>query len=185
MSDLIIIKYDEAAEAEKARAAMKELAKQGLVSLDDAAVLSRGEDGKLHVHNEVDKAVKWGTVIGGGLGLILAGPFAPIAGAAVGGLFGAAAGTTMGLGIERKFVKEVGESLETGASALFIVVRSGNTNAILSTLRQFKGEVFQTTLSSEADEELRKAVAAGPQQAAEASAPQPEQPEQPDAPAAA
>jgi len=182
MSDLIIIKYDDAAEAEKARAAMKELAKQGLVSLDDAAVLSRGEDGKLHIHNEVDKAVKWGTVIGGGLGLILAGPFAPIAGAAVGGLFGAAAGTTMGLGIERKFVKEVGESLETGNSALFIVVRSGNTNAILRTLRQFKGEVFQTTLTSEADEELRKAVAAGPQQAAEASAPQSEQP---DAPAAA
>jgi uncharacterized membrane protein len=158
MSNLIVITYDDVEEATKARQALKDLSKQGLVNMDDAAVVSRGEDGKLHVHDEIDRGVKWGAAIGGGLGLLVAGIFAPIAGVVIGALGGAAVGATADIGIEKKFVKQVGESLETGHSALFAVIREGDTNAVLGALRQYKGHILQTSLDSDKEEELRRAV---------------------------
>lgn len=155
---IIVIKYDNPDEAAKVRAAVHEMSKQGLIKLDDAAMVSRGEDGKLHVHNEIDRGVKWGALIGGGLGLLVAGIFAPFAGIVIGALAGAGVGATTDMGIEKKWVKEVGESLATGHSALFLVVNEANSAAILQTLGQFPGEVYQTSLPDDLDTELRKKV---------------------------
>ncbi|MCA9869846.1 MAG: hypothetical protein KC487_05645, partial [Anaerolineae bacterium] len=60
MSNLVVIKYDDAATAAEVRKAIKQLSDQGLVKVEDAAMVSRGDDGKLSVHNELDKGVKWG-----------------------------------------------------------------------------------------------------------------------------
>ena len=59
MSYLVVIKYDDAAEAADVRKAIKQLSDQGLIKIEDAAMVSRGADGKLNVHNELDKGVKW------------------------------------------------------------------------------------------------------------------------------
>jgi uncharacterized membrane protein len=161
MSYLVVIKYNDAGEAEKARHAIKDLANQGLIKLDDAAMVSRGDDGKLHVHNELDKGVKWGALVGGGVGLLLASVFFPLAGIAIGALAGAGIGAAADLGIEKKFVKDVGDSLEPGQSALFVVISEANTNAAMSALGQFKGEVYQTSLPSDLEEALRARVEEG------------------------
>lgn len=167
MSYLVVIKYDDAAEAEKVRHAVRDLSNQGLIKLDDAAMVSRGDDGKLHVHNEIDKGVKWGAVIGGGLGLLVAGIFAPVAGIVIGALAGAGVGATTDTGIQKSFVKEVGESLQTGQSALFLVVSEANANAAMSALGMYKGHVYQTSLPSDVELALRARVEEGSMSAAE------------------
>ncbi|MCB0003895.1 MAG: DUF1269 domain-containing protein [Anaerolineae bacterium] len=158
MSYLVVIKYGDAAEAAEVRKAIKQLSDQGLIRIEDAAMVSRGEDGKLNVHNELDKGVKWGAAIGGGLGLLIAGIMFPIGGIIIGALAGAAIGAATDHGIEKKFVKEVGDSLEVGQSALFVVIQDANATAVMSTLGQYKGEVYQTSLPSNVEAALRARV---------------------------
>ncbi len=158
MTYTLVIKYHTPDEAAKVRATIRDLSNQGLIKLDDAAMVSRSEDGKLDIHNEIDRGVKWGALIGGGVGLLLAGIFAPLAGVAIGALAGAGIGATVDLGLSKDYVKEVGEGLEPGQSALFMIVREGNADAALAALRQHPGEVLQTTLPPGMDASLRAAV---------------------------
>jgi len=158
MTYTLVLKYHAPDTAASVRATIHDLSKQGLVKLDDAAMVSRGEDGKLDVHNELDRGVKWGALIGGGVGLLLAGILFPVAGIVVGAAAGAAVGATTDMGLSKNYVKEVGEALEPGQSALFMIVREGNSDAVLSALRQHQGEVLQTTLPPGMDANLRAGV---------------------------
>jgi uncharacterized membrane protein len=71
---------------------------------------------------------------------------------------GALVGRMMNLGVDGKFVKQVEEEIRPGTSALFVLVANADPTAELAILRQFKGKVLQTNLSSEAEESLRKAL---------------------------
>jgi uncharacterized membrane protein len=154
----VVLKYHAPDTAAAVRATIHDLSNQGLVKLDDAAMVSRGEDGKLDVHNEIDRGVKWGALIGGGIGLLVAGIFAPLASVAVGALAGAGIGAATDMGISKSYVKEVGEGLEPGQSALFMIVSEGNADAVLAGLRQHPGEVLQTSLPPGLDASLRASV---------------------------
>ena len=172
MTYTLVLKYHQPDTAASVRATIHDLSKQGLVKLDDAAMVSRGEDGKLDVHNEIDRGVKWGALIGGGIGLLVAGIFAPVAGLALGALAGAGIGATTDMGLPKDYVKEVGEALEPGQSALFMIVKEGNADAVLAALRQHQGEVLQTTLPPGADANLRAAIDPDSMSAAERAAAQ-------------
>lgn len=154
----VVIKYPTPDQAAQVRRTINDLSKQGLVKLDDAAMVSRGEDGKLDIHNELDRGVKWGALIGGGVGLLLAGILFPVAGLVVGAAAGAAIGATTDMGISKDYVKEVGEGLQPGESALFMIVREGNSDAVLAALREHQGQVMQTTLPPGMDANLRASV---------------------------
>ena len=154
----VVIKYPSPDQAAKVRGTIRDLSNQGLVKLDDAAMVSRSEDGKLDIHNELDRGVKWGALIGGGVGLLLAGILFPVAGLVVGAAAGAAIGAATDMGISKDYVKEVGEGLLPGESALFMIVREGNSDAVLAALRQHQGQVLQTTLPPGMDANLRAEV---------------------------
>ena len=64
----------------------------------------------------------------------------------------------MDLGVDGKFVKEVGEQIKPGTSAVFMLAKDANTAAILALLRDYEGKVLQTTLDAEAEESIRKAL---------------------------
>lgn len=154
----VVIKYDTADQAAKVRATIRDLSHQGLVKLDDAAMVSRSDEGKLDIHNELDRGVKWGALLGGGVGLLLAGILFPVAGLVIGAAAGAAIGATTDIGLSKNYVKEVGEGLQPGESALFMIVREGNSDAVLAALRQHQGQVLQTTLPPGMDANLRAGV---------------------------
>ncbi len=158
MSHLIVLAFDDAEEAEKVRAALRSQQKQGLVSLNDAAVVSRDAEGKLSVKNEVSRATMVGTGIGALLGLLLGGFFFPLTGLALGALGGAGVGALTGLGVDGKFVKDVKDSLQPNSSALFLIVRDADETAVLALLRNYQGRVLQTTLDSSTEENLRRAL---------------------------
>jgi uncharacterized membrane protein len=158
MSNLIVITFDNAEEAGKVREAIRQEEHEGLVSLDDSAVVVRAEDGKVHVKDQMDRGVKVGAVTGGLLGLLIAGLFFPIAGIVVGILGGMGVGALSHLGIQKSFVKEVSDALQPGTSALFLIIREANANAVLAALKPYQGKVYQTSLDEEDEESLRRVL---------------------------
>ena len=62
------------------------------------------------------------------------------------------------IGIDNNFMKEVGNSLETGDSALFLLVIKATPDKVLPELEKFGGTVFQTSLSKDAEAKLQKAL---------------------------
>ena len=163
MSNLIVIIYDDPDGAFAMRDTLKSVQHMGKISLDDSAVVVKDADGKVHVKHQVDRGVKIGTVAGGFLGLLLAGVFFPIGGLIIGAVGGALVGKATGQGIDHKFVNQVKEDLQPNTSALFVIVRDADPAIALSAVRQHKGtgKLYQTTLATEDEEQLRKAIEKG------------------------
>lgn len=156
MSNLIVMTFDDPNEAGRVRETLRSAQRADYLSLDDSAVVVRDADGKLHVKNETDRGVKIGAVGGGLLGLMIGGIFFPLAGLLVGALAGGLLGATVDLGIDKKFVKEVSEDLQPGASALFVIVRDANPEVAMAALKPYQGTVRYTSLTPDAEEELRR-----------------------------
>jgi uncharacterized membrane protein len=156
MSNLVVVTFDNAEEAGKVLQTLRSAQRADYLSLDDSAVVVKDEEGKIHVKNEMDRGVKVGAVGGGLLGLLLGGIFFPVAGLLVGALAGGLIGKSVDLGIDQKFVKEVGEDLQPGTSALFFIVREANPEVAVAALKPYKGTVRQTSFPPEAEKELRR-----------------------------
>jgi uncharacterized membrane protein len=158
MSQLIVIKFDDVEQAGKVREALREQEKKGLIKMEDAEVIVRTADGKIEKKGETDRAVKVGAVGGGLLGLLLGAVFFPIGGLILGAAGGALIGKSLGKGVDKKFVQDVSDALTPGTSALFIIVVDANARALFGAIEPFQGTLLQTTLDSEDEETLRRAL---------------------------
>ena len=157
MSNLIVLTFDDTEQAGQVFEAIKQAQSSGHVKIEDAAVIVKDETGKVHVKNQMDKAIAVGAVGGGILGLMIASVFFPLAGLAIGAIGGGLIGKSLDKGVDQKFVKDVTESLKPGSSALF-VIGSGDPAVVLAILRPFQGTVYQTTLPSDLVDELLVAL---------------------------
>jgi len=79
-----------------------------------------------------------------------------IMGAAIGA--GTLSGKFSDIGISDKFMKELGETITPGSSALFVHVRKATPDKVLEELKGFKGKVLMTSLTTDKEEELRKVL---------------------------
>jgi uncharacterized membrane protein len=120
-----------------------QLEEESVIDVGDAVVATRNEKGKVRLHQSlplVAAASAVGSFTGMLLGMLLLNPlFGSIAGAAVGAAAAAAFGDA---GIDDKFMKELGETLTPGSSALFVVVRRSKPEQIdqlLDRLKPFAG----------------------------------------------
>jgi uncharacterized membrane protein len=151
-----VITFDSTDEAGNVLGTLRSAQRADYLSLDDSAVVVRDGEGKIHVKNEMDRGVKVGALGGGLLGLLIGGIFFPLGGLLVGALAGALVGKSVDLGVDQKFVKQVGEELEPGTSALFVIVREANPDVAIAALKPYEGKVFHTSLTPDAEEELRR-----------------------------
>jgi uncharacterized membrane protein len=97
--------------------------KEGLIGIKDAAVLRRDAKNDLHITETADKGFGRGAVLGGVAGAVvgvIAGPigWATLGGAAVGGL----AAKLRDGGFPDSRLRQVGEGLKPGSSAIVAVV---------------------------------------------------------------
>jgi len=157
MSELVVIIFDTAEQAIQARKSLKGLEKEGVVKLDDAAVVSRSQEGKVSVKNELDSGVAMGALGGSVVGLLLASVFFPLAGLMIGAGVGAAVGHFFHKDVDQTFVKEVTQKIEPGKSALFIMINTG-VSMVIAALEPYKGQILQTTLSTEEVDALKSAL---------------------------
>jgi uncharacterized membrane protein len=157
MSNLIVMTFETPAQASKVRQTLRELERDGRLSLDDAAVIRKNADGKLAVDNEVDRGVKLGAIGGGLLGLLLSFLF-PILGLVVGAAGGALIGRMADLGIDQQFAKDVSSALQPNSSALFIIVRNAAPDIVIAALEPYQGRLYHTTLDPTTEAEIRDAL---------------------------
>jgi uncharacterized membrane protein len=158
MSQLVVISYPDEATARQALGTLQQLSKEQLINLEDAAYVTREMDGKpkLHQTTSVTGAAAAGGAFWGFLiGLIF---FAPVLGLAAGALGGALGGKLTDLGIDDKFMKELGEQIKPGTAALFLLVRSATADKVVPEMAKYGGTVLKTSLSTEKENELREAL---------------------------
>ena len=155
--NLVVMTFDNETDAGSVMRSLRSLEKDGQMSIEDTAVLVKDQSGKLRVDNEVSGSVETGAVVGGSLGLLLSFMF-PVAGIVIGAGGGALVGKLLERGVDGKFVKDVGEELQPGTSALFITGRGSNHEAVLRAIEPYKGNLYQTNLSSELEDELKRAL---------------------------
>jgi uncharacterized membrane protein len=160
MTELIVIRYDTEEQGFEALEAAERLQRLETLRLVDAAVAVKDQEGKVKIKQTLEQsktgtAAGWGAVWGLLLGLLF---LSPLVLGVVGALLGAIIGKTQDLGIDNKFIKEVGESLEPGNSALCMLVLEVKGGKVLDELGKMGGTVFQTSLSVGAEEKLRQAL---------------------------
>jgi uncharacterized membrane protein len=157
LNHLLVIAFDHFDDARNAMAGLRGLERDGQVRFEDTAIVERDPDGTAHVKNEISGTTETAAAIGAAIGGIVTFVF-PLAGIALGAALGALVGRSLDRGVSDQFVAEVKQSLRPGRSALFLVVKASNADAVMAALRQFRGDVIQTTLDSEAEEALRQSL---------------------------
>ena len=160
MSELIVFAFDNETGAAQMRDKLVSLQKLHLITLEDAAVVVRGQDGKAKVKQAVSLVgagalggAFWGMLIG----LLF---FAPWLGLAIGAASGALGGALSDVGVDDKFIKEVGNTIEPGHSALFLLVRDVTPDKVLDEVKEFNPTVLRTSLSNEDEAKLKAAFGA-------------------------
>lgn len=158
MSNLTVVVFEDEESAGKLREAIHQGEHADKMHVDDAAVVVKDVDGKIHVKHETNKGVLVGAVGGSFLGLLLGSIFFPLAGLITGAVGGALVGKMAGAGVDRDFAKEVADALEPGASALFVITHDSDPAYVRAMLKPYKGEIYHTTLDEETEEEVRAAL---------------------------
>ncbi|MCX4550792.1 DUF1269 domain-containing protein [Streptomyces sp. NBC_01387] len=159
MSNLFVVAYDDLATANQVRDKLFSLSRERLVDLEDAVVVERREsDGKIKLHQAVNRTATGatgGALWGGVIGMLFLVPFL---GAAVGAAAGAAGGAATDTGVNDNFMRDVSANLRPGTAALFVLAKSEAADKVIPQLAQFGGQLVQTSLSTEQEEHLKEMV---------------------------
>ena len=158
MSHLVVLGVNDRDAAEKILDEAGSLARKEMLELADAAYAWRDDNGKLRIHQALNTTragaaggALWGTLIG----LIF---LNPLAGMAVGAATGAVTGKLTDVGINDDTIKEIGEQLQQGRAAVFLLARSATVDRVIEALKPFEPTVIQTNLSRDREDELVRAL---------------------------
>jgi uncharacterized membrane protein len=168
MSDLVCIAYKDRESADKVLNELRQLEVEHLIDLEDACVVDRDDNGKVHLKQAVNLTAAgaasggvWGGLFGLLVGMLFLNPLLGwLGGLAVGAGAGALSGRLADYGIDDDFIKSLGSSIQPGTSALFVLVRKVTPDKVLPEIQKYGGTVLKTSLSKEQDERLREALAA-------------------------
>ncbi len=141
---------------------VKNLHSEGVLASYDAAIVTKDDDGKVHV-NKVEKTTRHGAWTGVGVGAVVGVLFPPAligtvaAGALTGGLIG-----HVWKGMSRKDMHELGEFLDQGDAALVVMAREKLTDQLAEATRHSKKVVEKEIKAhqKQVEEELQKAAEA-------------------------
>ncbi len=159
MSTLVAVAYPDVATAQRVRQELVEAAKEHLVQLEDAVVVEHQSEGKVKLHQAVGTTgagAAGGALWGGLIGLLF---LAPLLGMAVGAASGAVAGKLTDIGVNDSFMKDLGARLDAGGAALIVLGSTEAGDKVIDRIKGYGGDVIQTSLSTEAEEHLRDALA--------------------------
>ena len=158
MSDLVAIAYADRETAETVRNKLFQLTAEHAIELEDAVVVDRDDNGKVRLHQlhrPAAAGAAGGAVWGGLIGLLF---LAPLLGMAVGAAAGGTAGALTDVGVNDRFMRELGQKLPNGGAALILLVRKVTPDKVLPRIEEYGGEVIQTSLDDESEARLREAL---------------------------
>jgi uncharacterized membrane protein len=145
-SHLLAVAYRDKETADRALACLHELRRDHAVTVDDAVVAVRLENGKVTLDQTRQLAAGDGLVAGGSLGLLLGIMIGiPVAGA-IAGLSGGGGIAAVDRGIRDESMKELAEGLEPGHAALFALVKKVDWERLRAALAPLGGELLTAQL---------------------------------------
>jgi uncharacterized membrane protein len=139
------------------------LAREGKLQMHDAVIVSKDDNGRVSIVETVDitpaRGAMSGTWWGMLAGLLLGGPVffgAALGGAAAGALYG----KLVDRGLPDAWVKEMAAWIDSGSSALLLLVDAGLDPVVLDELKRFEGigRVAGTTLPAGTKAEVEAAL---------------------------
>jgi uncharacterized membrane protein len=158
MAHLVVLGLDNRDDAERVLQLTGDLAKQQLLQLEDAAYAYKDDKGKVRIQQTMSVTgtaaaggALWGTLIG----LLF---LNPLAGLAVGAATGAIAGKLTDVGINDDIIKQIGQQLQQGKAAVFILARSATVDRVVDALKPYSPTIIQTNLTKDREEELLQAL---------------------------
>ena len=174
MSELVVVTYPDVYRAGEVCAILQRLHDEFLIEIEDIAYITREQNGKVKLHETVPvmatstrMGLVRGTIWGGLIGLIFLNPLlGMVTGGALGAAGGAITGKLVDYGIPEAFMKELGEKVQPGTSALFILSRKMSWEKVLNRVAEYGGTVIHSSLTPEAEAKLQVALTEGAPKAA-------------------
>jgi uncharacterized membrane protein len=158
VAELIVLGFKQMGTADEVVPELQQLQSEGLIELADWARVIRRGDGKIEVRQATSTAgvgAAGGALWGMLFGLLF---LMPLAGLAIGAATGAIAGKLADFGIDDKFIKDLGNQITPGSSALFLYVVQVTPDKVIDRLKPFEPTVLRTSLSQDAEDRLREAM---------------------------
>jgi uncharacterized membrane protein len=153
--DTTVAVYDERADAETDWAALEAAAAAGQLQMADGALVENRHSEAVILERQSHHGWGKGAVVGAVVGIL----FPPsILGAAAVGAGGGALIARMTRSLGRGKVKDLGETLDSGAMAIVVVSPADSTNAVCRTLKAAKTITTVPSASAEEVEEILKAA---------------------------
>jgi uncharacterized membrane protein/uncharacterized protein YrrD len=150
--ELLILNLPQADQADVALKALKQAIKKKEISMVNAAVLVKTEDGKVSFKEVEDIGSKRGALIGaigGGLIGLLGGPVGVVIGAAAGAASGSVAARRLDMGFPDEYLKKMQANLQPGSSTLLVLLEQEQIELATHILSGFEGELLRQELTDE------------------------------------
>jgi uncharacterized membrane protein len=168
MGQLVVLGFDGITAADEVLNKVRSLKAQHLLELEDAVVVERDADGKVHIKQAVNLTTMgaasgglsgafWGMLVG----LLFLNPLAGMAiGAGAGAGAGALSGSLIDYGVNDDFVKKLSDTIPNNSSALFVLVKDATFDKVVAEIQPWNPRVLNTSLSNEQETKLVEALKA-------------------------
>ena len=122
MSDVVVVEFPSEAKAEELRQKLLDMQNEYLIELQDAVIAIKQPQGRIKL-NQLFHPAAAGAAYGSMWGLLVGMIFLmPVAGVAVGAASGALGGALSDVGVNRQFIEDVAQTLQSGNAALFLLI---------------------------------------------------------------
>jgi uncharacterized membrane protein len=159
MATITAFKFDTPNGAEQILDLVKNLSKQQLITLQDAAIVTWPEGKKKPKTRQLESLAGAGALSGAFWGMLFGLIFfIPFFGMAVGAAMGALTGKFSDYGIDDDFIKSVGQKVTEGTSALFLMTSGAVVDKVSEAVKSkgWEFEILSTNLSKDQEDQLSK-----------------------------
>ncbi len=146
--NVVVVTFEQDAKAYEALTSLKELDSQRQVELRAAAVVTRDDDGKVLIQDEVGDCYGFATATGGVIGLLIGIIGGPL-GVLIGGATGLLAGSLFDLDKEfdtRSVLSQISQSVKVGHTALLAEVSEPSAEVLDSDMARLSGKVLRRSV---------------------------------------
>jgi uncharacterized membrane protein len=157
--ELLVVVFEGETRAAEVLQVVQRLHEQHVVDLHNTAIIVRDAQGKLSIHETNDLTPGQGAVAGGvvgGLVGLLTGNLAR--GALLGAGAGYVAARVLDLGFSDDFLRQIGEAMTPGTSALVLAIEFEWVDEAIRALDPYHGKILRDTLPPDVVQKLAEAM---------------------------
>lgn len=155
---LVVAAFQEEEAADQALKELKAAQREKLIDIQDAAVIRRDENNKLHIKETADPGGGKGAAAGGAVGALIGligGPAGVVVGAAAGALVGGVTAKVVDSGIPDYRLEQIGEGLTPGTSAIVGIIEMRWVEEVERQLAEAGADVLTEVIRNDIAQQLK------------------------------